>query len=82
MQTGKKLDYISNKEKLQTIVKHIDLEVEQKGEKVGIQNLRKHMACYIKKLPNASKIRQDVNKIETKKDLVACLTECFVNNGI
>ena len=78
LETGEKLPEISNQEKLQTIIKHIELEVEQKGERVGIQELRKHMSCYIKNLPNASKIRVKINQIETKKELITCLKECFI----
>lgn len=77
LQTGEKLQEISSKEKLETIIKHIELEVAQKGEKVGIQELRKHMACYIKNLPNASKIRVRINQIGSKDELIEYLKECF-----
>lgn len=77
LQTGEKLQEISSKEKLETIIKHIELEVAKKGEKVGIQELRKHMACYIKNLPNASKIRVRINQISRKDELIEYLKECF-----
>lgn len=77
LQTGEKLKEITNKEKLDTILKHIELEVQIKGEKVGIPELRKHLACYVKSLPNASKIRQNINQINTKNELVQALKECF-----
>ena len=79
LQTGDKLQEVSSKEKLETIIKHIELEVEEKGEKVGIQELRKHMACYIKNLPNASKIRVRINQINRKDELIEYLKECFAN---
>ncbi len=77
LQTGEKLREITNKEKLETILKHIELEVQIKGERVGIPELRKHLACYVKSLPNASKIRQNINQINTKNELVQALKECF-----
>ena len=77
LQTGEKLREITNKEKLETILKHIELEVQIKGEKVGIPELRKHLACYVKSLPNASKIRQNINQINTKKEFVQAVKECF-----
>lgn len=77
LQTGEKLEEISDKRKLETIIKHIELEVEEKGEKVGIPELRKHMSCYIKNIPNASKIREKMNMISTKKELIECVKECF-----
>ena len=79
LQTGDKLQEVSSKEKLETIIKHIELDVEEKGEKVGIQELRKHMACYIKNLPNASKIRVRINQINRKDELIEYLKECFSN---
>ena len=77
LETGEKLQEISSKEKLDTMIKHIELEVEEKGEKVGIQELRKHMACYIKNLPNATKIRVRINQINSKSELIKYLKECF-----
>lgn len=77
LQTGEKLEKISNKEKLHTIIKHIELEVEEKGERIGIPELRKHLACYTKNLQDASKIRVEINKINTKEDLVNILEKVF-----
>lgn len=77
LQTGEKLTEISNNEKLETMIKHIELEVKQKGERVGIPELRKHLSCYIKSLPNASKIRVKINQINTKNELISFLKECF-----
>ena len=68
---------ISKEEKLQTILKHIEWEVEEKGEVVGIKELRKHMSAYIKNMPNATTLRERINKIETKKELETCLKEYF-----
>ena len=70
LKTGEKLKEISHKEKIDTIIKHIELEVQEKGEKVGIKELRKHMACYIKNVPNASKLRVEINRIEKKDKLI------------
>lgn len=68
---------IEIKEKLETIIKHIELEVKEKGENVGIKELRKHMSAYIKNMPNATTIREKINNIETKKELIDCLKEYF-----
>lgn len=77
LQTGEKLEKISNKQKLETIIKHIELEVEEKGERVGIPELRKHLACYTKNLQDASKVRVKINGINTKEELIECLKEVF-----
>lgn len=74
---GKEKTEVTKKEKLDTMIKHIELEVEQKGELVGIRELRKHMCAYIKSLPNSAALREKINKIESKNELITCLTEYF-----
>lgn len=74
---GKEVRKITKEEKLETIIKHIELEVEEKGENIGIKELRKHMSAYIKNMPDATTIREKINKIETKNELIDCLIEYF-----
>lgn len=68
---------VSLEEKLDVMKRHIELEVMQKGESVGIKELRKHMCAYIKNLPNSASLREKINKIEVKNELISCLTEYF-----
>ena len=74
---GEKERTISVEEKLDVIQKHIELEVKEKGEEIAVKELRKHMSAYIKGFPNATDIRNNINKIEKKDELEACLTEYF-----
>lgn len=74
---GEKVTAVTNKEKLQVMLEHINLEVKEKGEIVAVKEMRKHISYYIKNLPNATIIRNEVNKIEKQYELVACLTEYF-----
>ena len=73
---GELVTQVTKEEKLQIILKHIRLQVEFLGENTGIKEMRKHMAYYLKNLPNASSIRQKINQIETQKELEDCLI-CF-----
>lgn len=70
---------ISNEERLQLILEHIELQVQELGENTGIKEMRKHMTYYLKGLKDASTIRQQVNMIETKEELIGRLTEYFKN---
>ena len=74
---GEKVTDVTNKEKLEIMLKHIDLETKENGENVAIKEMRKHISYYIKNLPNVTTIRNEVNKIEKQDELVACLTEYF-----
>lgn len=68
---------ISNEEKLRVILKHIDLEIQEKGEITGIREMRKHIGWYIKNGKDASKFRAKANTIENREELEACLREYF-----
>ena len=68
---------ISNKERLDTIIEHINFAVQEKGENVAVKEMRKHLAYYIKNLKNASKLREKINKIDSKAELIDCLNEYF-----
>lgn len=70
---------VSNKEKLGVILKHINLEVEEKGEVTAIKEMRKHISWYIKNGKDASKFRDAVNKIENRQELEECIKEYFKN---
>ena len=65
LSTGEKLSKPSIAEKLNTILKHIDLAVEEKGE-IAVKELRKHIAWYTKNLKNSSEFRNSINVIEDK----------------
>lgn len=73
----KQITKVTNEEKLQMIVEHIEWQVAYLGENTGIKEMRKHLSYYLKNLPKAASIRQKVNQIETKNELVECLTEYF-----
>ena len=67
----------SKQQKLNTILKHIDLAIKDKGERVALKEMRKHLSSYIKNGKDASKIRDKINRIEERKELVDCLIEYF-----
>ena len=77
LNTGEKLPQPTNKEKLEIIEEHIKLAVEEKGEDIAIKELRKHIAWYTKNMPNSSEFRVEINKIESKKNLIKKIKEFF-----
>ena len=70
---------ISNKEKLRVILKHLDLEVQEKGEITAVREMRKHISWYIKNCKEASKFRDTVNRIDNRQELESNLKEYFEN---
>ena len=68
---------IGKEEKLKTILEHINLEVIEKGEYIGIREMRKHICYYLKGEKNASEIRDKINHLETKEQVEKTLVEYF-----
>jgi len=57
------------------MIRHINLEVEEKGEYTGIREMRKHLSYYTKGLENSSSMRSLINTIEDRQELINTLTE-------
>lgn len=68
---------ITNDEILQVILKHIELEIQEKGEYTGIREMRKHICYYLKGLPKASEVRDSINHMITEKEVKNTLLEYF-----
>jgi nifR3 family TIM-barrel protein len=75
LDTGELLGEPSPQDRIDIALKHASMEVDCKGENVGIKEMRKHIAWYIKGLKNASSLRVLVNTIEDMDTLVKTLDE-------
>lgn len=72
--TGDFLPEPSTEEKVNTILRQMDMLVELKGELTGIREMRKHIAWYIKGIKNAAQIRQKVFGINSKEEIEQLLS--------
>jgi len=54
---------------------HLRLMVEAKGEARGVLEMRKHMGWYVKALPGAARLRQELMKAETVTQVTEMLEE-------
>ncbi|MBR2703974.1 MAG: tRNA dihydrouridine synthase DusB [Clostridia bacterium] len=68
---------ISNQEKLDIILEHLNYMLEDKPERVAVVEMRKHISWYIKNTKDASKVRDYINQITDKDELIKTLTEYF-----
>lgn len=59
--TGIRLKDPTAEEKVEIALKHFDLLLENKGERTGLLEMRKHAAWYIKGLKNAAKTKNLIN---------------------
>ncbi len=79
LKTGKYLPRPSLKEKLDVILNHLEDMVSIKGDKKGLQELRKHLGWYTKGLQNSAKIRAELFRLQNKKEIRICLIKYFDN---
>ncbi len=66
---GKEDQPPSVEDKVNTCLRHLDLICEIKGKKIGIREMRKHSAWYLKGLKNSNEIKNKINNIESKEAL-------------
>lgn len=59
----------SRREVVQMILRHAKMQVEVKGEKIAIREMRGHVSCYLQGFPGAAKVRGKVNSVTTLEEL-------------
>lgn len=74
---GKPERTISKNEKMDIILEHIELETEEKGENTGVKEMRKNIGFYLKGEKDASKIREKINHLDKKEDVIRTIKEYF-----
>lgn len=62
-------------EKIEMAIKHFYLLMENKSEKIAINEIRKHTGWYIKGLKRSGELRNIINKTTTKDEIIAILEE-------
>ena len=77
LQNGKIANTRTRKEIRDVILRHIQLEIEEKGEYNGIREMRKHIGWYTKGMENGSSIRNHINTITDKDELIKAIIEYF-----
>ncbi|AEG58549.1 tRNA dihydrouridine synthase DusB [Desulforamulus ruminis] len=69
LKTGAELSPPSAQERIATAIRHMELMVESKGERVAVCEMRKHAAWYTKGIRGAARIRENINKSTTQKEI-------------
>jgi len=82
MKTRQLLPEPSAKDKVLVALRHMELVIANKGEHVGIMEMRKHTAWYLKGLKGTARLRNQINTIGTKSDMENILMEYLSSEGI
>lgn len=62
----------------ETMLRHARLQIEYKGEYLGIREMRKHVAWYTKGLKGSAKLRDEINRVESYEELEELLNQKIV----
>ena len=57
------------------MLRHAQLQMQYKGEYLGIREMRKHVSWYTSGLPNSAKLRDEINRVESYTELEELLHE-------
>ena len=57
-----------------TMLRHARLQIEYKGNYLGIREMRKHVAWYTKGLRGAARLREQINRVESYEELEELLS--------
>ena len=75
LNTGELINKPSNKEKIEMALRHLKMAVDYYGERHGIPIMRKHIAWYLKGMPDSSDIKNRVNQLSSQDKLIELLRD-------
>ena len=75
LKKGQVLPAPSAEEIIGTILRHMQMLIALKGEHIGICEMRKHIAWYIKGMRNATFVREKVFRLDDKEEIIELLKE-------
>lgn len=68
LETGERIEEISDKDKIDVLKEHFELLLKYKGEYTATREIRKFVSWYVKGMPNASKVKGKINQIDSKEN--------------
>jgi len=75
LDTGELLPEPDIRQRIDMIIMHMEMAVEQRGEYQTVREMRKHVAWYIKGLHKAAAVRERIFKMTSAKEIIALLNE-------
>ncbi len=68
-ETGEICEKPSMQEIYDTVIRHADLQLQYKGEYIGIREMRKHVSWYTYGMPGSAKFRNEINQMTDMESL-------------
>lgn len=63
-----------------TVMRHADLQLEYKGEYIGIREMRKHVSWYTAGYPGSARFRNIINQMEDMESLKKACADIFLQS--
>ncbi len=80
LKTGEVISEPSAEEKINMIKRHMKMLIDLKGQHIGILEMRKHIAWYIKGLRNATCVKEKIFKTSSVDDIMQILNGFLLHN--
>lgn len=78
LEKGEIVPDTTNEEKLDTILGHMKMLIELKGEHTGVLEMRKHIAWYLKGMKNSGVVKEKVFRLSGKDEIMELLQNFFL----
>ncbi len=64
----------TDEERLKMLIKHLEMVIEDKGERIAVREIRKHVGWYIKGMHGAAAFRRQVNQIDDAEQMKVAIS--------
>ncbi len=79
LEEGKIVQTPTAQEKIEMIIRHMNMLMEHKGERTGILEMRSHIAWYIKGLRDAAHTKQKIFTLTDKEEIFSVLQSFLIH---
>ncbi len=70
LESGELIPLPTNEERLEMLKRHLLMIVDYKGESIGVKEMRKHAAWYLKGLPGGVKLKVEIQTLTTLAQVI------------
>ncbi|HHY47939.1 MAG TPA: tRNA dihydrouridine synthase DusB [Firmicutes bacterium] len=66
-------------ERLGVMLRHFDMAIQDKGERIAVLQMRKHLAWYLHGLRDSARVREAINSLDEPDSIRAVITNYFAS---
>lgn len=84
LKTGQLLPEPTYEQRVLAIIKHMSMVTVQKGESIGVKEMRKHAAWYLKGMPGSAKVKAEIFRLSTCEEVKDILMQylLYINKDV